>query len=122
MIDIAGKYYKIDIDALMAWVSETPTSEKNTSTITTLTYPITEEEDDVVEKEISENKSTLNDTMNNIRYDLIRNIINVLFSLSTNETDGTPIFSLKDLSFAQKITFNTLLSKKIIIEIGQNYE
>lgn len=117
MIDIEGILYKIDIDALMAWVSETPSSEKNISTITTLNYPLTDEDEEIVEKEISENKTTLNDTMNNIRYDLIRNLINTLFTTYTNNINDIVTYTLKDLTFGQKITFNTLLAKNIIKEV-----
>lgn len=28
MVEIDGKFYKIDVDKLMSWVSETPSSEK----------------------------------------------------------------------------------------------
>lgn len=117
MVDIDGILYKIDIDALMAWVSETPSSEKNISTITTLNYPLTDEDEEIVEKEISENKTTLNDTMNNIRYDLIRNLINTLFTTYTNNINDIVTYTLKDLTFGQKIAFNTLLAKNIIKEV-----
>ena len=114
MIDIDGVIYKIDIDALMAWVSETPSSEKNISTITTLNYPLSDE--DIIEKEVSESKATLNDTMNNIRYDLIRNLINTLFTTYNDVVT----FSLKDLTVGQKIAFNTLFAKNIIKEVKIN--
>ena len=114
MIDIDGVIYKIDIDALMAWVSETPSSEKNISTITTLNYPLSDE--DIIEKEVSESKATLNDTMNNIRYDLIRNLINTLFTTYNDIVT----YSLKDLTIGQKIAFNTLFAKNIIKEVKIN--
>lgn len=114
MIDIDGVIYKIDIDALMAWVSETPSSEKNISTITTLNYPLSDE--DIIEKEVSESKATLNDTMNNIRYDLIRNLINTLFTTYNDVVT----YSLKDLTVGQKIAFNTLFAKNIIKEVKIN--
>lgn len=118
MIDIDGVIYKIDIDVLMAWVSETPSSEKNISTITTLNYPLTDE--DIIEKEVSESKATLNDTMNNIRYDLIRNLLNTLFATYTNSVNDVVTYSLKDLTFGQKIAFNTLFAKNIIKEVKIN--
>ena len=118
MIDIDGVIYKIDIDALMAWVSETPSSEKNISTITTLNYPLSDE--DIIEKEVSESKATLNDTMNNIRYDLIRNLINTLFTTYTNNINDIVTYCLKDLTFGQKIAFNTLFAKNIIKEVKIN--
>ena len=117
MFEINGKNYIIDLDRLMSWVTETPSSEKNINTITTMTYPITNDGNNIenMEKEISETKSTLNETMNNIRYDIIRNLFNVLFT--TLSVDDTIInFTEKNFSFPQKLVFNTLLSKKIIIE------
>ena len=114
MIDIDGVIYKIDIDVLMAWVAETPSCEKNISTITTLNYPLSDE--DIIEKEVSESKATLNDTMNNIRYDLIRNLINTLFTT----LNDVVTYSLKDLTVGQKIAFNTLFAKKIIKEVKIN--
>lgn len=120
MIDIDGIIYKLDIDALMAWVSETPSSEKNISTITTLNYPLTDEGEEIVEKEVSESKAALNDTMNNIRYDIIRNLINTLFTTYTNNLNDIVTHSLKDLTFGQIIAFNTLFAKNIIKEVKIN--
>ena len=120
MIDIDGIIYKLDIDALMAWVSETPSSEKNISTITTLNYPLTDESEEIVEKEVSESKTALNDTMNNIRYDIIRNLINTLFTTYTNNINDIVTYCLKDLTYGQKIAFNTLFAKKIIKEVKIN--
>lgn len=116
MIDIDGKFYRIDMDAVMKWVSETPSSEKNINTITTLTYPMIEGEE-VVEKEITENKSTLNDIMNNVRYDFFRILLNTLFMPLTNEINQMVTFSLADMSIGQKLAFNTLLAKHIITEV-----
>ena len=118
MIDIDGVIYKLDIDVLMAWVSETPSCEKNISTITTLNYPLSDE--DIIEKEVSESKATLNDTMNNIRYDLIKNLINTLFTTYTNNLNDIVTHSLKDLTFGQTIAFNTLFAKNIIKEVKIN--
>ena len=118
MILINNKCYIIDLDKLMAWVSETPSTKKNISTVTTMSYPITNDDEvDVVEKEISENKSSLNDVMNNIRYDLIRNLLTVLLTTYTDDMNRIITRDVSDLSFTQQIAFNTLLNKKIIIEL-----
>lgn len=120
MIDIDGKYYMLDLDKLMAWVVETPASEKNINTITTMSYPITNEDDnELVEKEVSETKSTLNEVMNNVRYDLIRNLLNILFTTFTDDMGQIVTLNIDNLTLAQKIVFNTLLNKKIIIEISK---
>ena len=118
MIEIDGKFYIIDMDKLMAWVAETPSSEKNINTITTMTYPITnDDEEEIVEKEISETKSTLNDAMNNIRYDFVRILINTILTTFTTDLNQILSYDLKTMSFSQKLAFNTLLHKKIIIEV-----
>lgn len=119
MIEIEGKYYVIDMDKMMAWVVETPASEKNINTITTMSYPITNDDDDeeVVEKEVSENKSTLNETMNNVRYDFIRILMNTIFTTFTNNMNQIITLTPEDLSFGQKLAFNTLISKNIIKEV-----
>lgn len=116
MIEIDGKYYRIDMDALMAWVTKTPSSEKNINTVTTITYPISDD-NDIVEKEISENKSTLNETMNQIRYDFVKLLITNIFTTFTTDMDTILSFSLGTMSFGQKLAFNTLLAKNIIIEV-----
>lgn len=121
LIEIGGKHYKIDMDALMSWVSETPVTEKNINTITTLSYPITEE--DMVEKEITENKSTLNDVFNNVRYDFVRSLINTLLTITVDGMGNVFGTRIEDFTFGQKLAFNTLLAKKIIIEeTDYNYE
>jgi hypothetical protein len=119
MIEIEGKYYVIDMDKMMAWVVETPASEKNINTITTMSYPITNEDDEeeIVEKEVSENKSTLNETMNNVRYDFIRILLNTIFTTFTNNMNQIITLTPEDLSFGQKLAFNTLVNKNIIKEI-----
>ena len=118
MISINNKCYIIDLDKLMAWVYETQSNEKNISTITTMSYPITNDDEvDVVEKEVSENKSSLNDVMNNIRYDLIRNLLSVLLTTYTDDMNRIITREVSDLSFSQQMAFNTLLDKKIIIEL-----
>lgn len=114
--------YAIDLDKLMKWVSTTPSSEKNVATTITQIIPIIDEESNVDDdsianfstKEITENKDTLNDTMNNIRYDIIKLLLNTLFS----SVDHLNSSSLQEvLSIQQRICFNTLLNKGIIIEL-----
>lgn len=118
MVEIDGKYYIIDMDKLMQWIVETPSSEKNINTITTMSYPIAnDDEEEIIEKEVSETKSSLNETMNNVRYDFVRNMINTIFMTFTNDMNQIITRSLNDLSFAQRIAFNTLFYKKIIIEV-----
>lgn len=116
MINIDGKHYRIDLDALMEWVSKSPDTEKNIQTTTTLSYPIyvDEEENEDLTKEITEIKSTLNDTLNQVRYDLVRTLVNNILIYDADPSSSTS--SLDDMSLGQKISFNSLLAKKIIVE------
>ncbi len=122
MLKLGNKAYAIDISKIMRWVSTTPQEERNILTTITQVQPLQttdygiDDEDvsiEVASKEITENKTTLNDTMNNVRYDLIKMILSELFTYTNNEnnSDWTP------LSFTQKICFNTLAKEGIIYEI-----
>ena len=122
MLKLGNKAYAIDISKIMRWVSTTPQEERNILTTITQVQPLQttdygiDDEDvtiDVASKEITENKTTLNNTMNNVRYDLIKMILSELFTYTNNESnsDWTP------LSFTQKICFNTLAKEGIIYEI-----
>lgn len=122
MLKLGNKAYAINISKIMRWVSTTPQEERNILTTITQVQPLQtadydiDDEDvsiEVASKEITENKTTLNDTMNNVRYDLIKMIISELFTYTNNESDG----NWKALSFTQRICFNTLVKEGIIYEI-----
>ena len=122
MLKIGDKIYAIDISKIMQWVSTTPQGERNILTTITQVQPIQavdyeiDDEDgsiEVASKEITENKTTLNETMNNIRYDLIMMILSELFTYK-NETDSS---NYVPITFTQKICFNTLVKEGIIYEI-----
>lgn len=125
MFKFDHKIYKIDLDKLMKWVSNAPASERNTISSITQSYPIIDLDEDVPEealnystKEITEHKETLNDTMNNIRYDIIKILLGIILNDVTKE-DGDVSLE-KSLSFQQKLCLNTLINKGIIIEETEN--
>ena len=68
-------------------------------------------------QEVSENKSTLNETMNNVRYDFIHILLNTIFTTFTNNMNQIITLTPEDLSFGQKLAFNTLINKNIIKEV-----
>lgn len=116
MFKYGNTTYIINLDNLMKWVSTTPTAERNVISSITQIYPIMgengedipEEALDYSTKEITEHKETLNETMSNIRYDVIKLLLNTLM-LSVN-------IESEELSFQQKLALNTLINKGIIIE------
>ena len=81
IIDLDNKQYAIDMNKLMAWVSKTPANEKNVTTSISQLWPIVEDgNDETMQKEVTETKSTLNENMNNVRYDFVRILINTILN------------------------------------------
>lgn len=129
MFKIDNKTYIIDLDKLMQWVSQTPSSEKNVSTTITQIIPIMEEENSEIEnalsgittKEITENKDSLNDIMNNIRYDIIKILLLNILQTENNIVNTQIDYSSfeRGMTCYQKLCFNSLLNKGIIIELKE---
>lgn len=119
IIDLDNKQYAIDMNKLMAWVSKTPANEKNVTTSISQLWPIVEDgNDETMQKEVTETKSTLNENMNNVRYDFVRILINTILNPLFNG-DGMLInSSINDFTFGQSLAFNTLLKEGIIIELN----
>ena len=114
-IDFKNKKYSFDLDKLMKWVAATPSNEKNIDITITQTSPIFNEDNEVIEggsvKEITETKSNLNNTMNQIRFEFMRMIMATVLEHYTNyvgENEFTP---------QQEICINTLKNKGILVEL-----
>lgn len=121
---IDDKIYYLNLDAVFGMVTNTPNNEKPVNTTITQVYGHDEDDNEIGGgKEIVETKSNLNDTMNNVRYDLVKNLIFTLLSISYDD-DGTPrrVFHLSDLSFAQGLSFNTLIEYNFLQEIETDNE
>lgn len=117
---IDGKVYYLNIDNLFSIVSDTPQKERPISTTITQVYG----DNDEIEgnaKEIVESKSNFNETMNNVRYDMLKNLITCLLT-TTVDTDGAilRVIHLKDMTFAQGLCFNTLIEYNILSEVDTN--
>lgn len=124
LFDFEGKCYYIDLNKLISWVSDTPTKQRNVETSITQIYPmeiVDEMENAGPSKEITETKNSLNETLNTFKYDLVRNLINVILSPLINSEDGSYLpFDPNNLFLGQTIAFNTLLNEGIIIEVKQD--
>lgn len=117
---IDGKVYYLNLDNLFSIVSDTPQKERPISTTITQVYG----DNDEIEgnaKEIVESKSNFNETMNNVRYDMLKNLITCLLT-TTVDTDGAilRVTHLKDMTFAQGLCFNTLIEYNILSEVDTN--
>lgn len=115
---IDGKLYYLNLDNLYKLVSEISVKEKPVNTTITQYYNNNEDGLSNNEKQIVEEKSNVNEVMNNVRYDIMKYIISCLFENKLN-SDGLPISieHLGDLSFAQGICLNTLIKYKILLEV-----
>ena len=115
VVDIQNKKYAFDIDKMMKWVSSTPKGEKNIDITITHTTPVFTEEQEEIKgssvKEITESKSVLNDTMNQIRYDFMKMIVSTILG-HYSSIDGT-----LEITPQQQICLNTLKNKGILVEI-----
>jgi hypothetical protein len=115
---IDGKLYYINLDNLFKYVAEISSKEKPINTTITQFYGGEDEDMGGDDKQIVETKANVNDTMNTVRYDVIKYIISCLFENNVN-SDGIPvgINHLNELTFAQGVCLNTLLKHKILLEV-----
>lgn len=120
---IEDKIYYLNLDNIFSIVSETPNNEKIVNTAITQYYGSSDEfeENPNASKEIVETKSNLNETMNNVRYDIIKILLSCLLTNNYNY-DGAPVsvLHLKDFSVPQMICLNTLIEYKILSEVETN--
>lgn len=118
---INNKVYYLNLENLFAMVTQTPSVEKPVNTTITQYYSGAKDGNLDNGKEIIETKSNLNETMNNVRYDLLKNIVTCLLSDQYNN-DGVPmsVHRLEELSFAQGLCLNTLIEYKILCEVESN--
>lgn len=118
---IDDKVFYFNLDALFALISETPNNERMINTTITQYYGVNDVENANNGKEIVESKSSLNETMNNVRYDFVKYMVSCLLSNGIS-ADGSPvnIMHLRDLSMGQILCLNTLIEYKILSEVETN--
>lgn len=125
LYDFNGKAFYIDMKALISFLTTSSSDEKQNDTSITQIYAIDQEEmsnNDVkmVSKEVSETKSNINDTMVNIRYDLVKNLLNALIEPIQNENGGIVyINNLNEMNFTQTLCLNTLKAEGILKELNE---
>lgn len=131
LYEFNGRYYAIDMDKFMEFISHNPNNEKDTNTVITQVFADTPIDDNenikekgigdfrAVSKEITETKSNNNVAFNNVRYDFIRILLNTIVSpYYSPEGAIIKVENDDDLFLGQKIAFNTLLHSGIIFEIN----
>ncbi len=113
VIDFNGRKYVMDLKKVLEFIYDNPEKKHNYETVITQSYgyPTTMSPEEVgnsemqlISKETTENKSSMNEVMTNIRYDLLKYLFGML--------DINP-----EESWKFEFAFNTLLRENIIIEI-----
>ena len=115
---IDGKIYYFNLDAVFELASKIPNNEKIINTTITQYYGGDSEKNANNGKEIAESKSSVNETMSNVRYDFIKYLVSCLLS-NRYDLDNSPIsvMHLDELSFAQGLSLNTLIEYKSVSEV-----
>jgi len=123
-LEIEGKYYAINMDKVIEFISE---DEGSVQTISqNYGIPLTQngslnDEFKLISKEVSEQKEHVSETMSNLRYSLLTYLLNIILA-PLSDSNGNVIVaeSLKTLHLGQVISFNTLFEMGIIYEIENN--
>lgn len=124
LYDFNGKTFYIDIKALMSFLTKSSSNEKQNDTSITQIYAVDQEENSndvkMVSKEVSETKSNINDTMVNIRYDIIKYMLNGLLEPIQNE-NGRIVYinNLDEINFTQTLCLNSLKAEGILKELNE---
>lgn len=123
-LEIEGKYYAINMDKVIEFISE---DEGSVQTISqNYGIPLTQngslnDEFKLISKEVSEQKEHVSETMSNLRYSLLTYLLNIILApLSDGNGNVIMTESLKTLHLGQVISFNTLFVMGIIYEIENN--
>lgn len=123
-LEIEGKYYAIDMDKVIEFISETGGSTQTISQNYGLPFSDNgsiSNEIRLISKEVSETKENVSENMSNLRYSLLTYLLNILLAPLSDGTGNVIVAeSMKTLHLGQVISFNTLFEMGIIYEIDNN--
>lgn len=128
-IEFDGRVFGINIEKLISYVAKPSVNENVKDKTKVERWALLDNEDAkeddfrLVSKEFSETLTDGSETFGTIRYDLIKSLLNLIVTPSTDE-NGIPvtITSFNDMYFGQILAFNTLVNEGIIIEITDTDE
>jgi hypothetical protein len=122
MFKIGEKVYLLNIDAIIEYITKSDDSTKNVNTQTVNHYRSNDSTDAsvgtfggelvYVGKEVSEDKHTKSETIDTIRYDLIKSMIETLLNISFDGDED----DLTSITFGEKIIFNSFIEKGFLKE------
>lgn len=121
MIEFKNEKYAIDINRFFEVFSGNLLNESDVNTVITATYgeDATSNNDlSLISKEVVESKRNGIDTLYGLRYDTLKFLADTLFTPQYDEQNGCTkeINTYDDLTFSQKIAFNSLLNEGILIK------
>ena len=116
---MSKKKYLINFDKFFEMITKKNQNEKNNdSTITEIWQPDTNGDLKMMNKEMVDNKFDTNNQLCSLRYDFINGLINQV--LSVYSTPNEELFKdLEQMSFGQKIIFDTFLKEGVFYEIEE---
>lgn len=123
-LEIEGKYYAINIDKVIEFISEDGSSTQAISQSYGIPFndkgPVSNNIQ-LISKEVSETKEAISENMSNLRYSLLTYLLNILMAPLSDGTGNVIVAeSMKTLHLGQVISFNTLFEMGIIYEIDNN--
>lgn len=121
MIEFNNEFYAIDIKRFFEVFSGNMLDENDVNTVITATYGedgTTNNDLTLISKEVVESKRNGIDTLYGLRYDTLKFLVDTLFMIQYDDKNGCvkEIKTYDDLTFAQKIAFNSLLNEGILIK------
>lgn len=123
-LEIEGKYYAINIDKVIEFISEDGGSTQAISQSYGIPFSdkgVISDEIRLISKEVSETKEAISENMSNLRYSLLTYLLNILMAPLSDGTGNVIVAeSMKTLHLGQVISFNTLFEMGIIYEIDNN--
>lgn len=112
------KRYAINFEKFFELVSKKNQNEKNNeSTITEIWQPDTDGELQIVNKEMVDNKYDTNNNLCSLRYDFLNGLINQILSVYATTPENQLFRNENQMSFGQRIIFETFLREGVIYEI-----
>ena len=123
-LEIEGKYYAINMDKVIEFISENCNSTQTISQNYGIPFSdngVIGDEIRLISKEVSETKESVSENMSNLRYSLLTYLLNIILApLSDGAGNVIVAESMKTLHLGQIISFNTLFEMGIIYEIDEN--
>ncbi len=118
---MSDKKYALSFDKFFELVTKRNSNERNTDcTITEIWQPEPDNNELKLEhKEIIDNKYDINNNLCGVRYDFLSGSINEILR-SAITPDGKCLIDESQLSFGQRIIFNTFLNEGVIYEIKED--